>query len=60
MSVAFVDDLNLYRETWMKCLQDVLDTINCVNILRELEFVISLEKSILTTTQTTVFLGLFI
>lgn len=53
-SVVYVDDSYLQGNTYYTCPQNVIDTII---ILRELGFVLNLEISILTTTQTIVFLG---
>ena len=50
----YVDDSYLLRETYQACLGNISDTIK---LLRELGFVINTEKSVLTPSQTNVFLG---
>ena len=53
-SVVYVDNLYLQGETYQACLDNNSDT---VKLLRELGFVIHTEKSVLTPSQTIVFLG---
>ena len=53
-SVVYVDDSYLQRKTYLACLDNISDTIK---LLRELGFVSNTEKSVLTSSQTTVFLG---
>ena len=55
-SVVYVDDLYLQGETYQTCL-DISDTIK---LLRELGFVVNIEKSVLTPSQTIAFLGFII
>ena len=56
-SVVYVDDLCLQGNTYQACLDNISDTIT---LLRELGFVILTEKSVLTPSQTIVFLGFII
>ena len=56
-SVVYVDDLYLQGDTYQACLDNISDTIK---LLRELGFVIHTEKSVLTPSQTIVFLGFII
>ena len=53
-SVVYVDNSYLQGETYQACLDNNSDT---VKLLRELGFVIHTEKSVLTPSQTIVFLG---
>ena len=52
-SVVYVDDSHLQGNTYQFCLATILDTIK---LLRELGFVIHPDKSVLTLSQTIVFL----
>ena len=56
-SVVYVDDSYLQGDTYQACLDNISDTIK---LLRELGFVIHAEKSMLTPSQTMVFLGFII
>ena len=56
-SVVDVDDSYLQGDTHQSCLAKILDTIT---LLRELGFVIHPDKSVLTSSQTIVFLGFVI
>ena len=56
-SVVYVDSSYLQRYTHQSCLANILDTIK---LLRELGFVIHPDKSVLTPSQTIVFLGFVI
>ena len=53
-SVVYVDDSYLQGDTYQSCLANILDNIK---LLRELGFVIHPDKSVLTPSQTIVFLG---
>ena len=52
-SVIFVDDSYLQGDRYQSCLANILDTIK---LLRELDFVIHSDKSVLTPSQTIAFL----
>ena len=52
-SVVYVDDSYLQGDTYQSCLANILDTIK---LMRELGFVIHPDKSVLTPSQTIVFL----
>ena len=52
-SIVYVDDSYLLGETYQACLHNISDTIK---LLRELGFAIYTEKSVLTPSQTIVFL----
>ena len=56
-SVVYVDDSYLQGDTYQACLANIVDTIK---LLRELGFVIHPDKSVLTPSQTIVFLGFVI
>ena len=56
-SVVYVDDSYLQGDTCQACLANIVDTIK---LLRELGFVIHPDKSVLTPSQTIVFLGFVI
>ena len=56
-SVVYVDDSYLQGDTYQSCLANILDNIK---LLRELGFVIHPDKSVLTPSQTIVFLGFVI
>ena len=56
-SVIFVDDSYLQGDRYQSCLANILDTIK---LLRELDFVIHSDKSVLTPSQIIVFLGFVI
>ena len=56
-SVVYLYDSYLQGETYQACLDNISNTIK---LLRELGFVIDTEKSVLTPSQTIVFLGFII
>ena len=56
-SVVYVDDSYLQEETYQDCLNNISDT---TRLLRELDFVIHTEISVLTPNQTIVILGFII
>ena len=56
-TIVDLDDSYPQGETYQACLDNILDTIK---LLRGLGFVIQKEKSVLTPSQTTVFLGFII
>ena len=53
-SVVYVDNSYLQGDTYLSCLANILDTIK---LLREVGFVNHPDKSVLTLSQTIVFLG---
>ena len=53
-SVVYVDDSYIQGETYQDCLNNISDTNK---LLSELGFVINTEKSVLSSSQTIVFLG---
>ena len=53
-SVVYVHDSYLQRDTYLSCLANILEAIK---LLRELGFVIHPDKSVLSPSQTIVFLG---
>ena len=56
-SVIYVDDLLLQGDTYKECLKNVLATLDA---LRELGFVIHIDKSVLIPTRILIFLGFII
>ena len=56
-SVMYVDNIYLQEETHQTCVDNISDIIK---LLRKLGFVIHTEKSVLTPSQTIVFLGFII
>ena len=50
-SIVYGDDSYLQGKTYQACLNNISDTIK---LLRELDFVIHTEKSVLTPSQTTI------
>ena len=56
-TLVYVDDSYLQRVTYPACLHNISDTMK---ILRKLDTVIQTEKSVLTPSQTIVFLGFIV